>query len=193
MSTPTPKLERIHLDAGPYSDETLAHLAHEFAAHDVAAYGVQFWVFLQAPQLILDRIASGALRRLDDLLTVTPEPDPMSKSTPEARHALLAALRNHIGRANGVTAEVLVIEVNSDANGRRINERDLRQLVTDLRLEGHHVCAHPVTGYYLAETPEELDASIAFLRERAMSSLRQISAMKQISLPDLMGQLHLPT
>lgn len=191
MNAHTP--DRIQLDAGPYADEHLAHLSSEYATHNVAAYGVLFWVFVQAPQLILDRIASGALRRLDDLLTVTPEPHAMSKSTPEARHAVLAALRNHIGRANGVTGEVLVIEINADTSGRRISERDLRHLVTELRMEGHHVCAHPVTGYFIAETPEELEASIAFLRERAMSSLLQISAMTKVSMPDLMGQLHLPT
>lgn len=185
---------RLQLDAGPYTDEQLAHLASLYETHDVAAYGVQFWAFVQAPQAILDRIASGAQRRLDDVLTVTPEPDAMLKPNPETVHAVLAALRHHIGRASGVTAEALVAEINSDAHaGRQINARDLRHLVTELRLQGHHVCAHPGTGYYLAETPEELDASIAFLRDRALSSLQQISAMTKVSLPDLMGQLHLPT
>jgi hypothetical protein len=32
-----------------------------------------------------------------------------------------------------------------------------------------------------------------FLYDRAMTSLRQIATMRRVSLPDLRGQLHLPT
>jgi hypothetical protein len=99
------------------------------------------------------------------------------------RDALLAALRHHIGRENGVTVTALTREVLGTEP----------KLVVELRNEGHHVCAHPASGYYLARTPEELADTIAFLRERAMSSLTQIAAMKHVSVPDLFGQLHLPT
>lgn len=109
-----------------------------------------------------------------------------------ARDGLLAALRNHIGRARGVTVTALAREV-LGTEPTRGDERVVRRLVVELRLEGHHVCAHPTSGYYLAASPDELADTIAFLRDRAMSSLEQIAAMKRVSVPDLWGQLRLPT
>lgn len=112
--------------------------------------------------------------------------------SPITRDALLFALRNHIGRRRGVTVTALAREVLGEEPSRG-DERIVRRLVVELRLEGHHVCAHPTNGYYLAESADELDATIAFLRDRAMSSLQQIAAMKHVSLPDLYGQLKFPT
>lgn len=108
------------------------------------------------------------------------------------RDSLLAALSHHIGRERGVTVTALAREV-LGAEPTRGDERCVRKLVVDLRREGHHVCAHPASGYYLAASPEELNDTIAFLRDRAMSSLEQIAAMKHVSIPDLFGQMHLPT
>ena len=108
------------------------------------------------------------------------------------RDALLVALRAHIGRSRGVTVTALAREM-LGIEPTRGDERVVRRLVVELRLEGHHVCAHPANGYYLAESPDELDDTIAFLRDRAISSLQQIAAMKRVSVPDLWGQLHLPT
>jgi len=108
------------------------------------------------------------------------------------RDTLLIALRNHIGRARGVTVTALARQL-LGAEPTRGEERLVRKLVVELRSEGHHVCAHPDDGYYLAATSDELDQTISFLRKRAMSSLEQIAAMKRISLPDLFGQLKLPT
>jgi hypothetical protein len=45
----------------------------------------------------------------------------------------------------------------------------------------------------MASSPEELNETCEFLYDRAMTSLSQVSRMKQISMPDLRGQLHLPT
>ena len=109
-----------------------------------------------------------------------------------SRDALLVALRDHIGRANGVTGTALAREV-IGAEPTPGDERIVRRLVVELRREGHHVCAHPASGYYLAQSPEELDDTIAFLRDRALSSLEQIAAMKRVSVPDLFGQFKLPT
>lgn len=105
---------------------------------------------------------------------------------------VLKALRGHIGRANGQRADLLVMEI---TGGHTCGpcERRLRQLITELRLEGHHVCAHPETGYFIAETEEELNQTCLFLYERAMTGLTQVSRMKNTSLPDLRGQLRLPT
>lgn len=114
-------------------------------------------------------------------------------------HQVLTALSRHIGHENGATAERLVQEIfGAVAAPERVYnlravERQLREIVVELRLEGHHVCATPEHGYFLAATAEELDATCLFLHERAMTSLKQIAAMKRISAPDLRGQLHLPT
>lgn len=106
--------------------------------------------------------------------------------------AVLRALSHHIGVGKGVRSDLLVHEILGHAGGA-VHERRLRQIVTDLRLAGHHVCAHPRNGYYIAATAEELDETCEFLYERALASLTQISRMKKVSLPDLRGQLHLPT
>lgn len=105
---------------------------------------------------------------------------------------VLTALANHIGAANGARADVLVMEITGGLSNEAL-ERDLRYTITALREHGHHICAHPAAGYYLAANDAELTAACEFLYERAMTSLRQISAMKKVSLPDLRGQLHLPT
>lgn len=115
---------------------------------------------------------------------------------PLTRDRLLAVLSGHIGAANGVSIGRLVDEMGhcpGSAAEHASTERAVRELVVQLRLSGHHVCSHPATGYYMAATPEELDAACQFLYERAMTSLTQVAAMKRVSLPDLRGQLHLPT
>ncbi len=104
---------------------------------------------------------------------------------------VLAALSRHIGAANGIRGDRLVVEILGEHDA--VAERNLREIVMHLRLDGHHVCATPGDGYFLAETAEELDQTCLFLHDRAMTTLKQIAAMKRISLPDLRGQLHLPT
>jgi hypothetical protein len=106
-------------------------------------------------------------------------------------HSLLQALRAHIGRARGVKAGELVREVLGHTSTG--DERRLRDLLVELRKNGHHVCGKPNTGYFLAATAEELEETCVFLRKRAMTSLMQESRMRGISSPDLVGQMHLPT
>lgn len=109
------------------------------------------------------------------------------------RQRVLEALQNHIGMHNGVTAERLVFEVTQDHNARRAEwgQRQLREIIVALRLEGHHVCAHPSSGYYIAASLEELDQTCRFLLMRSMTGLQQIAAMKRVALPDLAGQLRI--
>jgi len=66
-------------------------------------------------------------------------------------------------------------------------------MVSDLRDEGLAVCGTPRHGYYIAATPEELEETCAFIRKRAMHSLCLESRLRKIPLPDLLGQLHVPT
>lgn len=107
-----------------------------------------------------------------------------------SRHSVLNALR--VGAANGQTAEGLVRRitgVSAAASGFRA--RRLRAAVVELRNEGHHVCATPEQGYFLAANEDELLATCRFLHSRAMKSLTQVAAMRRVSLPDLEGQLRL--
>ena len=108
------------------------------------------------------------------------------------RDTLLVALRNHIGRRHGVTATALCREV-LGCHPTSGDERLLRTLVVELRMEGHHVCAHPRDGYFLAANAEELQETCGFLRSRSMSGLQQISRMTRVSIPDLVGQMRLPS
>jgi len=108
-------------------------------------------------------------------------------------HDVLFALNRHIGSTEGISADGLCEEITQDDIPRAVAKRRLRALVVDLRMQGCHVCAHPSMGYFMARTEEELNATCEFLYQRAMTSLKQIAAMKRVSLPDLRGQLRLPT
>lgn len=108
------------------------------------------------------------------------------------RQRVLEVLQQHIGAARGASAERLVFEITGDPSLHSASaERVLREIVVSLRLAGHHVCAHPSNGYYIAETVEELDQTCRFLLMRSMTGLQQIAAMKRVSLPDLAGQLRI--
>lgn len=106
---------------------------------------------------------------------------------------LLVVMRNHIGKANGIKAADLVKKINTHAMSPICTERGLRGVVEGMREEGHHICAHPRDGYFIAENEVELEETIVFLLSRAMRTMKQVSAMRRISLPTLFGQMNLPT
>lgn len=97
---------------------------------------------------------------------------------------LLNALARHQGRDKGIRAKDLAAELG-------VPPRRLRKLVSELREEGTAICGTPATGYYMATTPDELRETCAFLEHRALHSLRKLSQMRKVSLPDLLGQLML--
>lgn len=107
------------------------------------------------------------------------------------RERVLWALAMHKGASNGAHVEAIVREICGETSGRL--EREFRHIVEELRELGHHVCAHPSTGYFIAATPEELEVTLKFLRGRALASLKKEAAMRHVSLPELLGQLRLPT
>ena len=102
------------------------------------------------------------------------------------RHDLLAAMRSHIGAHQGASAEQL-------AHGLGVNARHIRVLVTELRMDGEHICGTPGEGYFMAETAADVTATCDFLKSRALKSLLLASRMTKISIPDLVGQLKLNT
>lgn len=99
---------------------------------------------------------------------------------------LLQLLSDHVGSENGLPAKTLGVILG-------ITERQVRELVSALRLEGVAVCGTPQTGYYIAANAAELDETCQFLRNRAMHSLQLESRLRKIPMPDLLGQLHVPT
>lgn len=101
-------------------------------------------------------------------------------------HDLLTVLARHQGRANGIAVKALAAELD-------VTERQVRELVSELRMSGHAICGHPRDGYYIAATPEELDETCQFLRHRALTSLQLESRLRNIPMPDLLGQIHLNT
>ena len=117
-----------------------------------------------------------------------PIPAPWPCNSREGQQAALVHLLStqHTGKARGITAERLALQLGT-------TERQLRSMVSQAREEGLAISATPETGYFIAETPEELQESCEFLRSRAMHSLRMEAQLRRIPLPDLLGQLHLPT
>lgn len=108
------------------------------------------------------------------------------------RAHILDVLSRHIGKGNGLTVSQ-VVELITRRASEPHDERMVRRLVVDLRKEGHHLCAHPKHGYYIAANDKELDECCEYLLDRSMTTLKQISAMRRVSMPDLRGQLKLPT
>lgn len=100
-------------------------------------------------------------------------------------------LAMHIGEEAGVRACDLVREICGATSAAQ--ERQLRYLIEELRRAGQHVCGHPSTGYYMAANQDELLRTVKFLHDRSMTGLTQAAAMQGVSLPDLAGQLRLPT
>ncbi|MBA4381807.1 MAG: hypothetical protein C0406_04505 [Sideroxydans sp.] len=99
---------------------------------------------------------------------------------------LLNLLSHHIGKGNGIGVKELSVQLGAHA-------RHVRMLVTELREDGHAICGTPRDGYYIAATPQELKATCEFLHNRALHSLSLEAKLLKIPLPDLLGQLHLPT
>ena len=90
----------------------------------------------------------------------------------------------HYGRRNGVSCQALAERFDATT-------RSIRMAISELRDAGQPICGHPSSGYFYAETSEELEETCAFLRGRAMHSLTLESRLRRISLPELMGQMQL--
>ena len=102
------------------------------------------------------------------------------------RARLLSLLSARPGRGHGIGARDL-------AQMAGLSERDLREAISELRMEGIAICGTPKSGYFIAATPEELEETCAFLRDRAMHSLTLESKLRHVPLPELLGQLRLKT
>lgn len=106
---------------------------------------------------------------------------------------VLSELQRHIGKANGIHVRELTQRITGQLVNGEPQERKVRQVINDLRMDGAHICGHPSTGYFMAATPEELEETLQFLRSRSLTTLTLESRMRRVSMPDLLGQIHLPT
>jgi hypothetical protein len=95
---------------------------------------------------------------------------------------VLHHLQSRIGKRQGISAAALSALT-------QMGERAQRQAISLLREAGHAVVGTPKTGYYMAQTADELRECCAFLRRRAMHSLVIEARLMRLSLPELLGQL----
>lgn len=103
------------------------------------------------------------------------------------RDDLVALLARHQGADQGISAEAI-------ARALGVPTRRVRTLASEARMQGIAVCAHPAKGYFIAANEEELNRYyIRFMYSRAMHTLKLIAIAKRIPLPELIGQMRLPT
>lgn len=104
--------------------------------------------------------------------------------TDALRSILVHTLSAHQGRANGIHVQALERKTN-------IAARTIRKLVSDARMDGVAICGKPESGYFIAQTAQELNETLEFLRARWMRGATIEARMRKTSLPALFGQLNL--
>lgn len=108
---------------------------------------------------------------------------------------LMATLARHRGRENCIGMGELWRKVFRQPYDHRINDTTkLRQLIRKFRRQGEPICSSSDKfnpGYYLAESPQELEEFILRHESRGITSLAQVARLRKIALPDLLGQLQL--
>ncbi len=124
----------------------------------------------------------------------------MSAWTPDDwivyENRLLRALDGHVGVENAIGGDALFAVVFHQVPKHRINgTRALRRLVRKLRGEGVPVMSTSSNrnpGYYLARpgTPE-FEKCCEELEDRALTGLVQVSKMRRIALPVILGQMQI--
>lgn len=97
---------------------------------------------------------------------------------------LLNLLQAHKGRAQGIKCAAL-------ASRSGLPERQVRKLISELRFEGCAIVGTPETGYYMADSTEEVSEFTEFHWHRIRHSMAIVSRVTKQSIPALMGQLSL--
>ncbi|MFA5754255.1 MAG: hypothetical protein WC905_02810 [Patescibacteria group bacterium] len=115
--------------------------------------------------------------------------------TAENRNKVMAALNQHIGKANAIGMPELYETVFGVPWSDTINStRNLRKLVTAMRDDGFAICSSTSReggGYYQPAAGSEMIDYLRKTERRALCILKRNSQMKKISLPDYLGQLKL--
>lgn len=103
----------------------------------------------------------------------------------ERKATVLQVLQNHVGAANGTHEAELVAAT-------MLNGRLCRKAIELLRLDGVRIGGRPSTGYFIAQTDDELADTFEFMTKRAITTFRQLAAMKRVGMAQLFGQMNLP-
>ncbi|WP_019500857.1 DUF2811 domain-containing protein [Pseudanabaena sp. PCC 6802] len=98
----------------------------------------------------------------------------------------------HQGASNALKAAEICELISNRRCRYGTDDRNIREIVVQLRLEGYPIASHSSWGYYWAVTPEELAATRKLLRGRSFHGLKVDKAIAQRAMPDLVGQLRLP-
>jgi hypothetical protein len=102
---------------------------------------------------------------------------------------VLAELQLHNGRDEGIHIRDLVARITNSLLCGAADERKVRKLIEELRMEGYPICALPDSGYFMAANAKELNETCAFLLARADTTVAQVAAMKNREAPDLYDAL----
>jgi hypothetical protein len=104
---------------------------------------------------------------------------------------ILRILEGHQGRKNTVSRKDLVDRVNLHWPLFPINERLIRRTIKHL-VESHgYWIGSWAKGYFMIQTDSELLAACKYYHGYAMSLLHVEAKLRKMSLPALLGQLHL--
>jgi biotin operon repressor len=92
--------------------------------------------------------------------------------------------RNHVGVRNSIGGKALASLVGC-------KPRTIRTLVLKLRENAVAVCGRPETGYYIAQTADELDETCKLLEAHGVHQLAVAARLRRTTLTELLGQLNL--
>ena len=113
----------------------------------------------------------------------------------EIENRLLRALNKHIGVEHAIGMGELYEQVYGKIWHNRINDTTpLRRVIKKLRNEGELIASIPRAeggGYYLARSIHEMKMFLDRTTSKHVRGLAMIARMKQIGLPELLGQMQL--
>lgn len=95
-------------------------------------------------------------------------------------------MQSHIGKVNAISGEDLACALG-------VSSREMRKMTDAVIADGIALCSHPANGYWIAANPVELEQTCQFHRSRALHELAKEAKLRKLTLPDLLGQLHLKT
>ena len=108
---------------------------------------------------------------------------------------LLTELYKHPGPSRKIGMGELYKVVFQKSWNNRINDtRPLRRLIKKLTKQGVRIassCSNTDGGYWLMTSASELDEKCQRLTSEGMKKLEEVSILRRIAMPELMGQLTL--
>lgn len=120
----------------------------------------------------------------------------MADYNDDLMHAVHAILKRHRGPDDCISMDAIFQAITHEhiIPRRRYDQtRMIRGIVRRLRERGCPIGIKPTIGggYFWAENPEQLEATINVFHGRGLSSLRQEAALKQCSFNELLRQYEL--